>query len=733
VNLKPYYGSGQPVRVRNPGGGPFTEKTDLVLDWFIENEGPENVVGSYFIDIYLDEILTERWAGGNISPNHFLFVEGFTELLELFNLTPGTHTVKLVADPTNQINESSDDDNRLGTEFIWEGQAAPTPIPGERLPNLSLNSGTGNPAPMTVAPFTGAVSSGGLSIHGDTHISISILNDSPVSIDQKFSVHIFFDDIVVRRAEYAGLLGGNTLLLDWDGLGSVVPITAGVHTLKLVVDATGIVTESNEDDNSFELELVWGADSPLPAPGLPANTEAPARPPQALANLTGYTPYGWDAAITVSHEAEGLALGRDGTAWAAASATISFAIRNSSRINTASSGAFRAEVFVDDEPFGSRLFYAGSDAGSFWTESVVVPANRITAGQHLVKVVIDTDQVIPEDDETDNSVARYVTWRPGTPASETPVEFSLSDEQLDELLAPVLGLAFTGQVRPAAGSGLDLPDWIPVLKSAGRAGYYLLTGRDLDAERIVVHFLPHDQFVAAALASCMKDHLVKTEQVYLAEYAACRDFGGEVGFENRRDGNNHVFVDLGISPLESLGTYFHEVGHALQDITNPSLSTTTRTANVRALLEAQAQIFEAAALRAIEEHSGVSFMRFPDIAPMQEAVDFALTTTNNLTGSADHSLGYKVLWMESLADTSGLETRAELLDAKRLSWTTARALYDYLVAMQPSEVDPWVDDIFSVSPRADQFMTISRSRMEADLATSDSGNPGLREAAFLIP
>ena len=704
-----------------------------MLDWFIENDGSSDVEGSFFVDIYLDEILADRWTGAGLSPNHFLSVEGYTDLLELFNLTPGNHTVRLVIDSTNQINEKSENNNTYTAEFIWEGQAVPTPAPGTRLPNLSLIAGTGEKARMVVAPFPDSASSGGLSIHGDTHISVSILNDSPITVDQKFSVHILFDDVVVERVNYAGSLGGELLSFDWGDLGSTVPITAGLHTLKLIVDPTGIVAESDETDNSFEIELAWRADAPLVAPEPLPTPAAPTRPSQALANLTGYIAYGWDAAISVSREADGLDAGREGSVWASEATSISYAVRNISPISSESSGAFRVDVFVDDELINSQLFAVGSDAGAFWTESVIVPADRVAPGQHLVKIVIDPLQTIPEDDETDNTIARWITWLPGSPAEDVQGEFTLSGEQLDLMLAPVLAMTFIDQVRAAAGWGVNSTDWIPALESAGAAGYYMMTGRDLEAERIVMHFLPHDQFVAATLNACMNDFLLMSLPEYASTYDSCRDFGGEVGFEKRVIGKNHVYVDLGESPIGALTTYFHELGHALQDLTNPSLTVTPRTQNVKSLLEAQAHLFQAAALRAIEDHSGVSLLRFPDIAPMRDSAEFILDNTNQLSGSRDHALGYKMLWMESLANTSGIGTNTELLNNRRLSSATAKALYDFLVAMQPSEIDTWVTSIFSVSTRADQFMAISLSRLETELPIADYGNPDLKESAFLSP
>ena len=720
--------------MRNPKGGPFVEKSDVLLDWFIENDGPGSLVGSYFIDIYLDEILAERWTGADLALNHFLSVEGFSELLDLFNLAPGTHSLRLEIDPTNQVNEISEGNNTYTTEFDWLGEAQPTPAPGTRLPNLTTVTATGDKPTLVAAPFAGAESSGGLSIHGDTHISISVLNDSPITIGQTFTVYVLFDDLVVRRATYSGLLGGESLTLEWDGLASAVPIVTGLHTLKVIVDPTGLVNESDETDNTFEIELAWGANAPLVKPVPLPSPNAPARPAQEQANLTGHVVYGWDAAISVSRQADDLVAGRDGQAWAGEVTSISYAVRNKSQTASGSATAFQVDLFVDDELIDSQFFTAGSDAGAYWTATIVVPADRVTAGQHLVKIEIDPTDVIPEVDETDNTVARWVNWLAGSaPPEVTPDEFTLSDEEIDELLAPVLEMAFTDQVRATAGSGLNSVDWIPALESAGRAGYYLLTGRDLDAERIVNHFLPNDQFRAASLNACMSDYLLMTEANYAATFAGCLGFRGEVGFETRLDGKNHVFTDLGKSPLQALGTYFHEIGHALQDLTNPELSETPRTPNVRALLEAQAQLFEAAALRAIEEHSGISLMRFPDIPTMRDSVDFTLDRTNNLLGSPEHSLGYKMLWMETFANTSRLDTNTEFVANKRLSATTAKALYDYLVDLQPSRIEGWVVGIFSVSTRVDRFLAISKSRLESELPTADYGNPGLIESAFLAP
>ncbi|MDA1279402.1 MAG: hypothetical protein O3B95_05095 [Chloroflexi bacterium] len=733
MNLTPYFGKGEPVRVRNTKGGPLADESDFLVDWFVQNEGPGSLVGSYFIDIYLDDILAKRWNAGELPPGFFFAEEGVPGLLEIFNLEPGKHVVRLVADSTNRINETSENDNVRESEFTWAGQLAEAPMPDDRLPNLSVITGQNDRAPMIVSPFDGAHESGGLSVHGDTHISLTILNDSPITIDKTFAVHVVFDDIVVHRITLPGLLGGSAQPVKWADLASVKPLTTGEHTLKLVLDPTGAIAESDENDNSFELDLVWGAHFPLAKPDPRPAPEAPARPNQVLVNLAGYVQYGWDAAISVGRTATGLPVGQDSDVWIGESSTISFTVRNNSRVSTSSAAAFRVDVYVDETRYGTQLFSTGGDAGALWTGSVEVPAGSLVAGQHLVRLVLDSDQVIPEGSETDNTVARWVNWLPVAAVVQNTEKFLLSAEQINEMLAPVLGRAFVDQMRPVTGTGFDLPPWISEIKSAGKAGYYLLTGRNLDAERIVAHFLPHDQFIAASLDACMNDYLSMSGSVYTSTYVFCRDFRGEVGFAKRINGKNHVYVDLGESPMQALATYFHELGHALQDLTNPALSVAPRTANLKGLLEAQAQMFEAAALRAIEEHSSIPLMKYPNNPSMKNAVDFSLGNTNSLSGSPEHALGYKMLWMESLTNSSGLDTNTKMLTNTHLSSSTAKGIYDFLVAMQPGEIEPWVKNIFAVSTRADKFMQRSRDRLRNNLPTSDWGNPDLLESAFLAP
>jgi hypothetical protein len=75
----------------------------------------------------------------------------------------------------------------------------------------------------------------------------------------------------------------------------------------------------------------------------------------------------------------------------------------------------------------------------------------------------------------------------------------------------------------------------------------------------------------------------------------------------------------------------------------------------------------------------------------------------------------------------------ELRANKRLSGASAKLLFDYLVGLDPADLPAWQTIIFSDAGRADEFIAISLSRLEADLPTADWGHPTLMEPTFLMP
>lgn len=249
--------------MRNPNGGPFTQKSDLLVDFYVTNTGSQTVTGDYFIDLYIDGEIAQRWRGINIEPNRFIYAAGGSGLLDLFDLQPGEHEVTLIIDPTNQIAEISDGDNTYSQPFTWNVTPNPTPSPTDVLPNLSL---LGQSTGIRIAPYLGAAESGGLSTLGPTTVEFAALNDSPITISDDFSMNVWFDDMLVYFNHYTGAVGGRYAYLSFENLADVVNITPGEHTIRLVVDPGNVIQESNENDNVVELTLTWGTDEAIAAP-----------------------------------------------------------------------------------------------------------------------------------------------------------------------------------------------------------------------------------------------------------------------------------------------------------------------------------------------------------------------------------------------------------------------------------------------------------------------------------
>ncbi len=387
---------------------------------------------------------------------------------------------------------------------------------------------------------------------------------------------------------------------------------------------------------------------------------------------------------------------------------------------------------------GSAVLEAGEDAGNVWSDNFTLPADAVTPGHHFVQLVIDSNDDVPEFDETDNSIGRWFEFLPGEPSVIDPAPVVFTDEEVRAAFAPLTSQEFVNQVRRADGSTLELPDWFDEVEQMGRYGYYLLTGRDLNDERIAIHILPHDQFIAASYNACMTDYYLWSLTEYIDVFNYCEDFRGEIGFKYRLDGRAHVYVDMGESPIQALGTYFHELGHALQDLENPDqtaigVKDDETLATLRGLHEAQAQLFEAAALRTIETYMGIALLKFPDTPIMRSYAGSILTSTRDLRGSAEHVLGHTLLWSEVLSDTSQLNLDEELRNNGVLSGASTKALFDYLVALKQGDVLAWRTEISTSVELLDEYVEIALGRLKADLPSTEHGNPGLIEPAFLIP
>lgn len=93
-----------------------------------------------------------------------------------------------------------------------------------------------------------------------TYISYGFQNVSEFDIpkDIIIRVHLYIDETLVDIRIWRGMRSGfHGVSSEWDGIYDVINVTPGRHTLKVVIDPTNLVVESDEDNNIFEREFSW--------------------------------------------------------------------------------------------------------------------------------------------------------------------------------------------------------------------------------------------------------------------------------------------------------------------------------------------------------------------------------------------------------------------------------------------------------------------------------------------
>ena len=102
---------------------------DTYLNWAVINNSPNGIDYPFFIDVYLNDVLVERWTANELDANRFISLDDWDELPARVNLQPGTHTLRLVADSTNLVPETDETDNVYELEYTWLPSEAPAAAP----------------------------------------------------------------------------------------------------------------------------------------------------------------------------------------------------------------------------------------------------------------------------------------------------------------------------------------------------------------------------------------------------------------------------------------------------------------------------------------------------------------------------------------------------------------------------------------------------------------------------
>jgi hypothetical protein len=397
---------------------------------------------------------------------------------------------------------------------------------------------------------------------------------------------------------------------------------------------------------------------------------------------------------------------------------------------------FVVDIYYDDELVHILNLSGPSPAKSFrivqdW--SGLTRNAGVTAGTHVIKMVIDPDDRVREADETDNVFEKRFVWtetqNPG------PGRSAYTESQLRRTLAGLPDLMNSADpVLPGDDADAGVGDAGQLL-SIANAGYYLMTGSSFWDERVNIQILSRADYLKWIDETYADLFAVDDGATYEAlAKSRERDKNISLAKKQRRFGVIDIAVD-GSHPFgDALNSLIHELGHALQDKLNPAQTESGDSLELSAIREAQAQQFERVFWLTVEDFTGERYLRYPSYDGYFAFIDASVATDLASFSDSEHALGRLIQWLAVLADPNLAGIKSELTANGALSRESAFALYVYLVQIDPAVAIDYVGSLVSVlEAAAPNIVAIARSRLQNLSSPLDEGSPFLRQPTLLAP
>jgi len=245
----------------------------------LENQGLASTPDNVHTKLYYDgKLVSKEFRSGAIMDNQVTRSE-WAGLSEVVRLTPGEHTLKLLVDPRNLIDESDETNNSYEVTFMWGGgevpvlqlpRASPPPdLPDPPLlPNLVPCLRFGSDGASIASNRQDTFKDSQPIVSDPVYIDVVVRNESSVDLASCYEVLLFFDDQLVETlgAKNGTPAGSIQWSPDWDGLTGEVELEAGVHSLKIEIGPLNRVTELDETDNVYVKEFEWLGEKTPPEP-----------------------------------------------------------------------------------------------------------------------------------------------------------------------------------------------------------------------------------------------------------------------------------------------------------------------------------------------------------------------------------------------------------------------------------------------------------------------------------
>jgi hypothetical protein len=643
------------------------------------------------VDLSLDGVLVERWRIPPLGPGETFRLLNWREVLERVPLSPGSHTLTLTIDPTGLLEEQERGNNSVHLSFFWTGSAPPAPTQEERpfLPDLAPFTPPGWSAPVEVFPAEGA----------KVQVRAAVRNQGRSATERRTYVDLRVNGIVATRWAIPPLLPGEEALLEWDGLADTLPLSPGAHRVDLVVNATGLLPEAREDNNTFALPLIWppAQDSPSPL------------------RLTPYVYPGMDDALVLSSRPgdfrqRGVVRGQGVWAhWAVASHGVG-------RL----AGPYQAVLYINAVPFAqwTRPPLAAGEVDVLLDQPLPLTTTLLPAGLHRVVLVVGFN-LGREGEQVLLRLERHIPWTE-TPPDPPPLPAAAGLRRL-----------FPSLLTATDRDGIQMQREVLAVASAV---YAALHGSPLEREEVDVFFLDYAGWRRWVAHVCIEQASALPPPDQAAYHASCLALQEAHALTTRWRGRLRIGVMAQRPPLEVLRDLGHEVGHLRQMLVNPRWDQAPDTLNLRAMREAQGFLYEALFLRTLEELVGMDLLLYPRTPLYARWLQNALAAVDRGVENDAYARGIALLWSALLGDEALRTARAELLVQGRLSPSTLRTAFLYLVAMTPEQGEAYARRHLarwgSVRPVVED---LAQGRLVPGLRPSQEGEGAFRRAGLLLP
>jgi subtilase family serine protease len=256
-NLIPYQPDGWSDRIvvsnekgTNTDSNPLRSTDTLYIDFAVDNDSDVAINSQFFAALYIDGALKNSWSWDSLNAHSYGCVEDYS----IGSLAPGTHSVKIVVDSTGAISETGEGDNEYTKTITIQNQA--------QKPNLTPYQPDGWSDKVVVSTGKGTNTDSNLLGPTDTlYVDFAVLNDSDAPIDSQFHAALYVDGVFADSWSWDSLSAGYYGYVIDHPIG---PLAVGTHTIKIVADSTGVISETNEGDNEYTKTITVKGNSSAP-------------------------------------------------------------------------------------------------------------------------------------------------------------------------------------------------------------------------------------------------------------------------------------------------------------------------------------------------------------------------------------------------------------------------------------------------------------------------------------